>query len=214
MNPRAPSTEITGDSFAFLYSDYLNPTYLFERGYAFFADVIPAIFNHDVLNLFYTLCTIFSIFFITLISYCLVRLFEIRHKEEEHVEHEIAEYAHHMKEQEKKKEQEGAISQNPRWVQTLKYLHSENPGEWKLAIIEADAMLEGMLDQMGFKGQGLGEKLRAANQDTFRGLSAAWEAHAVRNRIAHQGIAYDISHFEAKRTIALYEGVFREYGYI
>ena len=214
MNPRAPSTEITGDSFAFLYSDYLNPTYLFDRGYAFFRDVLPVVFSSDTLNLFYTLCAIFSIFFLTLISYCLVRLFEIRHKEEEHVEHEIAEYAHHMRELQKKKEEGGAISQNPRWVQTLTYLHSDNPGDWKLAIIEADSMLEGLLDQMGFKGQGLGEKLRFASQDTFRGLSSAWEAHAIRNRIAHEGISYDISHFEAKRTIALYEGVFREYGYI
>ncbi len=199
---------------SFLNSKYLDPTYLFLEGYEFFSRLFSIIFSYDVLNLLYTMMIILSMFFLTLISYCIVRLFEIRKKEEEHVEHEIAEFAHHKREHDKKKEAEGAISTNPRWVQTLAYLFSDNPGDWKLAIIEADSMLESLMGDLGFKGQTLGEKLKSATQETFRQLTTAWEVHTIRNRIAHEGIAYDVSHHEAKRTIALYENIFREYGYI
>jgi len=60
----------------------------------------------------------------------------------------------------------------------------------------------------------LGEKLKGATQDKFRNLTTAWEVHTVRNRIAHEGLAYEISQHEAKRVIALYEKIFREFGYI
>ena len=77
-----------------------------------------------------------------------------------------------------------------------------------------DSMLEALLDQLGFKGEGLGEKLKAASQGNFHGASMAWEPHAVRNMIAHEGSVFELSEHEAKRVIALYEGIFRQYGYI
>ena len=181
---------------SFLNSEYLDPVGFLYKAYDFLQTVFHVVFTHEVLNLFYTILIILVFFFLTLISYCLVRLFEIRKKEEEHLHHELAEYAHRKQERERKKEAENAVSRNPRWAQTIGYLFSENPGDWKLAIIEADS------------------KLRAAKQETFKQLTSAWEVHAIRNRIAHEGLAYEISHHEAKRTIALYENIFREYGYI
>ena len=199
---------------SFLNSEYLDPVGFLYKAYDFLQTVFHVVFTHEVLNLFYTILIILVFFFLTLISYCLVRLFEIRKKEEEHLHHELAEYAHRKQERERKKEAENAVSRNPRWAQTIGYLFSENPGDWKLAIIEADSMLEALMADLGFPGQTLGEKLRAAKQETFKQLTSAWEVHAIRNRIAHEGLAYEISHHEAKRTIALYENIFREYGYI
>ena len=109
---------------------------------------------------------------------------------------------------------EHGVSQNERWNKTLTYLFSDSSSDWKLAIVEADAMLEDLSRDLGFKGDSLGERLKMANQDNFRGLSSAWEAHAVRNRIAHEGLNFELSHHEAKRVIALYEQIFRNYGYI
>jgi len=211
--PQTANTNNSGD-FSFLHSQYLDPNYWFDKEETFVRAVFHTLFNHSVLDLLYTLMTIFSIFFLTLISYCLVRLFEIRKKEEEHLEHEIAEYAHHIREHEKKQAAEGAISRNPRWVETIQYISSTNPADWKLAIIEADSMLEALMADLGFAGQTLGEKLRSATQETFPQLTTAWEVHAIRNRIAHEGLAFEISHYEAKRTIALYENIFRQYGFI
>ncbi len=200
----------------FLDWKYFDPVYLFNNGYAFFQSLFSFSFgiSEDVLNLYYFILFLLAIFFMFIIGYCLVRIFEIRKKEHHHVEHEIAEYAHHQAEREKKAQEGENISTNPRWVQTLQYLFSSSPGDWKLAIIEADSMLDSLLDQIGFHGESLGEKLRMANQENFKQLTKAWEVHNTRNRIAHQGALYEISQHEAKRIIAIYEGIFSEFGYI
>ena len=75
-------------------------------------------------------------------------------------------------------------------------------------------MLDSLMTQLGFKGESLGEKLKSADRDKFRSLTSAWEVHTLRNRIAHEGLSFTISHYEAKRVIALYEQIFREFGYI
>ena len=93
-------------------------------------------------------------------------------------------------------------------------MFSTNPNDWKLSIVEADAMLEILLGELGFVGENLGEKLKLAGEKGFRPLNRAWEVHTIRNRIAHEGSIFELSHHEAKRVIALYEQIFREFGYI
>jgi len=126
----------------------------------------------------------------------------------------MAEYAHHQREREAEARSQERISHNDDWVKTLNYLFSENQSDWKLAVIEADSMLETLLSDLGFKGESLGERLKSADLDRFPSLPAAWEVHAVRNRIAHEGLAFELSQHEAKRVIATYEKIFRQYGFI
>lgn len=160
---------------------------------------------------------LFLLIFVVIIAYVIVRMFELRKKEHEHLHHEIHEYAHKHKEAEEKKTQAASNTgkpKNERWENILKHLYSESSADWKLAIIDADEMLLTLMTDMGFKGEGLGEKLKGADRDEFRSLSAAWEVHTIRNRIAHEGISYELSQREAKRVIALYEQIFHEFGYV
>lgn len=156
------------------------------------------------------------ILFFTVIAYVAVRMLEIRKKEHEHLHHEIHEFAHKQKEHAEKKAQGGGSvhPKNERWEQVLKNVYGETQAEWKLAIIDADEMLHSLMIDMGFKGEGLGEKLKNADRDEFHSLSAAWEVHTIRNRIAHEGSTYELTQREAKRVIALYENIFHEFGYI
>lgn len=189
---------------------YLNPDYLF----GWMVKFLETVFRKETLMDFNTILIFLALFFITLICYCAVRMFEIRKKEHDHLHHEIHEYAHRQAERDKKKKDGEYVSHNERWQRTLQYLFSVNATDWKLAIIEADSMLEALLDQLGFKGDSLGDKLKSTTQETFRSLPTAWEVHTIRNRIAHEGSAFPVSQHEAKRVIALYEGIFRQYGYI
>lgn len=153
-------------------------------------------------------------FFLIIICYTIIRMFEIRAKERKHLQREIEEYAHNKAEYEKHLREEVGGSKNERWSKTLGYLFSQHASDWKLAIIEADSMLESLMEQLGFKGETLGDRLKLANQDNFPNLTTSWEVHTVRNRIAHEGLAFELSQHEAKRIIALYEQIFHEYGYI
>lgn len=198
----------TLDQSSFLGSNLLNPSYLFDHLVIF----LGYIFNAKTLDYLYVLLSFLSIFFIAIIVYTTIRMFEIRAKERTYLKHEIAEYAHNQALQ-KEKAQSGAFK-NERWKKVLDYLFSINENDWKLAIIEADSMLYDLLTQLGYKGENLGDKLKEVNIINFRSLNLAWEAHNIRNRIAHEGSSFELSLHEAKRVIALYEQVFQEFGYI
>ena len=82
---------------------------------------------------------------------------------------------------------------HPRWEHIQSLLEGNTPSEWREAIIEADIMLDDVLAKRGYEGDGVGEKLKSANKESFGTLQNAWEAHKVRNLIAHQGSSFDLS---------------------
>lgn len=201
---------------SFLGSKWLNPDYLFGKGSAFFQNLFNFNISNwpQILSIYNSILFFLALFFLTIISYTSIRMLEIRRKEHKHLHHELEEYAHHQAEHKKKIQEKEAVSKNERWNQTLSYLFSQHASDWKLAVIEADSMLESLMGDLGFKGETLGDKLKGATQEKFRGLSSAWSVHTIRNRIAHEGGSFELSQHEAKRIIAIYEQIFREFGYI
>jgi hypothetical protein len=225
-----------------LYSDqnllfdvkFLNLEYYFNKIYIFFQNI----FGHGaqtatyvnypnytslkqggidlagVGNFIESLLYFLLIFFITVTAYSAVRVLEIRKREHHHLEEEIAEYAHRQKEKEKGSHASANKIKNEKWEMVLKNLFSESEANWKLAIIDADEMLFDLMQNIGFKGESLGDILKKVDRDDFKGLSAAWEVHIIRNRIAHEGSEFILTQREAKRVIALYEQIFRDYGFI
>lgn len=104
--------------------------------------------------------------------------------------------------------------ENTRWKHVELLLKSHNTSDWRQAIIEADVMLEDMLDKMGYPGVSIGDKLKNIEESDFITLDKAWEAHKVRNRIAHDGIGYKLAYDEVSRVIDLYRDVFKEFYWI
>lgn len=107
-----------------------------------------------------------------------------------------------------------ARKQRVQWEIVLRHMGSENPAEWKLAILEADNMLDAVLEERGFRGETLGEKLKFAETKGVKHLDAAWKAHKIRNMIAHGGAVAHLSAREARAAIDDYEKFFKELGYL
>jgi len=103
---------------------------------------------------------------------------------------------------------------NERWERVLRHINSPNPADWRLAIIEADTILDEMVLRMGYKGETLGERLKNIEPSDFNTLNQAWEAHKIRNKIAHDGSEFELNRRKAMQTISLYEEVFHEFRYI
>ena len=99
------------------------------------------------------------------------------------------------------------FQKHPRWAIVEGYLSSGEEPLWRIGILEADNMLADALREKGYAGIDVGEMLQNAN---FRSIHLAWDAHKVRNRIAHEGTQFSLTEREAKRTFSLYEAVFRE----
>ncbi len=100
---------------------------------------------------------------------------------------------------------------NERWERVLTHVNSDNPNDWRIAIIEADVMLDELALRLNLPGNTLGERLKQAVRGDFKTLDQAWEAHRVRNEIAHAGSDFVLTQREAKRVVDLYERVFEEF---
>lgn len=106
------------------------------------------------------------------------------------------------------------VTDRSRWRHVQELINSGRESDWRQAIIEADIMLDEILDEQGYVGDSVGDKLKQVNPARFASLESAWEAHKVRNDIAHRGSSYELTEHTAHRTIRHYENVFREFDQI
>jgi hypothetical protein len=102
-------------------------------------------------------------------------------------------------------------NRSPRWVRVYELVNSNNPSDWRQAIIEADVMLDELVTKQGYRGDSLGEKMKTIEESDFITINDAWEAHKARNRIAHSGSDFVLTQREARRFIGLFEKVFEEF---
>ena len=108
-------------------------------------------------------------------------------------------------------EEQSSKQKNEKWEKVLEYSNSTSSSDWRLAIIEADVILEELLRDLGYYGDSIGEMLKAVDKSDFNTLDEAWEAHKVRNQIAHAGGGFQLNERETKRVVTLFEKVFKEF---
>ena len=72
--------------------------------------------------------------------------------------------------------------------QYIESLQKQGGAGWQVAIMEADKLLDQALKSLGYKGETMGERMKDA-KNTFRSNEAVWQAHKVRNRLAHEDTA-------------------------
>ncbi len=138
---------------------------------------------------------IFSVIALIMLVYALIRL-----KQLEDIEaplYETLDVAHAV-----------SATEHSRWEHIMTLVESAHENDWRQAIIEADIMLDEELTHHGYSGATVGDKLKSAQ---FASLDDAWEAHKVRNDIAHQGSAFPLDGRLAFRTIQKYQRVFEEF---
>jgi len=187
-----------------MHLNFLNLEYLFLLVYNLITgDHSTSIPSHliDAWNIFKVVSTFIALFLLTGIIYSLIRIYRIRKetREELHIEPTMV---------------TSEAKKNTRWEQVLDHVSSDNPNDWRQAIIEADIMLDEMVMVMGYRGEGLGEKLKQIEKSDFKTLDEAWEAHKVRNLIAHAGSNFMLTQREARRVIDLYRQAFQEFKFI
>lgn len=152
---------------------------------------------------------ILSVFFMIGIIYTVEKLKVIRKKEAE--KHDVLAIEPGL--EDVKGKAAGSQDLTVRWGKVHSHMGTDNENDWKQAILEADTMLDDILNSLGYRGESIGEKLKRVQPGEFKTLDDAWEAHKVRNRIAHEP-GFHITHHEANQTIQRYRRVFEEFYYI
>ena len=148
--------------------------------------------------------TVSSVLLLVGIVYVRIRTHQVEHhgfhvrEEKEHALHAATEHVAYM-------------PKNARWDGVAALASSANEGDWRRAILEADSMLDTLLIDRGYAGETLGDRLKSAE---FQTINLAWEAHRVRNAIAHLGEAFPLTERDVQVTIDQYRRVFEEFNYI
>lgn len=96
---------------------------------------------------------------------------------------------------------------HPKFAVIQGYMSSTSEALWRIGIMEADNLLSEALRSKGYQGVSISDMLKTAS---FKTVDMAWDAHKLRNRIAHEGSDFELTEREAKRAFILYETVFRE----
>ncbi|MDP2864606.1 MAG: hypothetical protein Q8N73_03070 [bacterium] len=95
------------------------------------------------------------------------------------------------------------------WSKIKGRLESGSESEYKLAVIEADSILNDILERMGFKGETLGNRLKQVTTAILPSIEEVGEAHKIRNNIVHDP-DYKLSLDQAQKALEIYEQALRD----
>jgi hypothetical protein len=102
---------------------------------------------------------------------------------------------------------------NQRWQKILNRLEAGDEANLKLAIIEADNLLDEILKRMSLPGKDFGERLMQFESHELKSINLVWEAHKLRNTIVHEpGVRIDKE--QTEQAIKNYETAFKELEYL
>lgn len=95
------------------------------------------------------------------------------------------------------------------WSKIKGRLEAGSESEYKLAVIEADSILNDVLERMGFKGEILGDRLKQVTTDILPNIEETREAHKVRNNIVYDP-DYKLTLDQAQKVLKTYEQALRD----
>lgn len=113
-----------------------------------------------------------------------------------------------------KEEEKEPKERSVRWGIVKKKIKSDNPADWQVAIIEADTILEDVFRTMGYSGDNFGEILKNIVPADFESLQDIWDAHKLRNKIAHPPHGFKLEKEDAEDAVGKFERGLKELKYL
>jgi hypothetical protein len=95
------------------------------------------------------------------------------------------------------------------WDKILARAIVSPPDSYRTALMDADALIDQLLQDAGFVGTNMAERLGRLNNMGLRSLNAVFRAHKIRNELAHSSDIVLLEK-EMKEVLSLYEKFLRE----
>ena len=99
-----------------------------------------------------------------------------------------------------------------RWLEIEQTLVRDDESSYHMAILNADKLVDKALRDKGVRGETMGDRLKSA-RDTLTDRNAIWDAHKLRNKIAHE-TDVRISYDQARRALAGFKKALKDLGAI
>jgi len=97
------------------------------------------------------------------------------------------------------------------WKKVQTHFFSGNENDLKVAVMEADKLLDEGLRDAGIIGRDLGERLRRVKESDIPNLNEVWQAHKLRNQIAHEP-GFKLKRDLAERALNIFEKALAQLG--
>jgi hypothetical protein len=97
------------------------------------------------------------------------------------------------------------------WKEVERHFFAGDDNDLKVALIEADSALDGALRNAGVPGANLGDRLKKVKSAQLPNIEAVWQAHKLRNQIAHDD-AYALKRDLAERALTVYKEALQTLG--
>lgn len=100
-----------------------------------------------------------------------------------------------------------------RWQAIQKKASLASSDSLRMAVIEADSLVNDVLGQLGLGGKHMADRLMNLNPDEYSTLNAIWRAHRIRNDLVHTP-GFFLSPEDAQKLLSDYESFLKEIGAI
>ena len=97
------------------------------------------------------------------------------------------------------------------WRRIEEQFYSGGESDLKVAILEADKLLNDALREAGIMGIQLGDRLKKTTTSQVPNLNELWQAHKLRNQIAHEP-NFKMKRDLAERALGIYETALKNLG--
>lgn len=97
-----------------------------------------------------------------------------------------------------------------KWNKVKEKLESDNESKWKVAIIEADNIIDSLIVKMKYSGENMTERLNSINPGQIENIEDLKNAHETRNRIIHEE-NFHLTKEKAEEVIGWYEKFLKEF---
>jgi hypothetical protein len=97
------------------------------------------------------------------------------------------------------------------WRSIQRHYFAGSDNDLKVALVEADNLLDEALRVGGVRGENLGDRLKSLTEAQLPNIDRIWEAHKLRNRLVHE-TDFRLTRDTAERALAVYRDAFRELG--
>lgn len=91
-----------------------------------------------------------------------------------------------------------------KWQEILKRLALPEEASYRIAVIEADKFFEEAMRRLGYVGENFSDRLKQIHPTEIKNLNEVWQAHRVRNSLAHDP-DFKLSHGEAAKAVDAFE---------
>jgi len=98
---------------------------------------------------------------------------------------------------------------NKQWKKTESLLEEPYQASWKLAVLQAEGIVERTLKQIGFQGNNFSQQIQELQKQGYRHLDILSELHQKKEKILKDK-NFSLSLAQAKETVAVYKAFWKE----